>query len=164
MRKFAKIILLDDETKKEINLLGPEPLTDDFTYDIFHKNITRYPNKYIKTSLMDARLVAGIGNIYSDEILFESKILPQRTVSSLSQIDLKQIYKNIKPLLLQGINFGGDSMSDYRNIYGEKGKFQGKHKVYRRTKLNCFGKNCNGVIEREVLNGRSAHFCRGCQK
>ncbi|MBC7766945.1 DNA-formamidopyrimidine glycosylase [Arenimonas sp.] len=164
VRKFAKVILLNDETREEINLLGPEPLSEDFTYETFSKNINRYQNKYIKTSLMDQRLIAGIGNIYSDEILHESKILPERLVSSLSPIDLKIIYKNIKPILRRGINFGGDSTSDYRNIHGERGKFQGKHKVYRRTNQTCFGKDCDGTIQRKMLNGRSAHFCRMCQK
>ncbi len=163
-RKFAKVILLNDETRSEIDLLGPEPLGESFTYDTFSKNINKYQNKFIKTSLMDQRLIAGIGNIYSDEILHESKILPDRLVSSLSPIDLKVMYKNIKPILKRGIDFGGDSTSDYRNIHGERGKFQGKHKVYRRTNLTCFGKNCDGVIERKILNGRSSHFCRGCQK
>ena len=163
-RKFAKVILLDNETKKEIDLLGPEPLSDDFSYDLFSKNINKYQNKFIKTSLMDQRLVGGIGNIYSDEILHESKILPDRTVSSLSQADLKLIFKNIKPILKRGIDFGGDSTSDYRNIYGERGTFQGKHKVYRRTNQACFGKDCKGTIQRKMLNGRSAHYCRECQK
>lgn len=163
-RKFAKVILLDDGTRKEIDLLGPEPLGDDFKYETFSKNINKYQNKFIKTSLMDQRLVSGIGNIYSDEILHESKILPDRVVSSLSPADLKTIYKNIKPILKRGIDFGGDSTSDYRNIHGERGKFQGKHKVYRRTNQACFGKDCGGIIQRKMLNGRSAHFCRECQR
>jgi formamidopyrimidine-DNA glycosylase len=163
-RKFAKVILLDNETRKGLRLLGPEPMNDDFTLDVFSENINRWPNKYIKTALMDPKLVVGIGNIYSDEILHEAKILPERTVSSLSKTDLKSIYKNIKPLLLRGIDFGGDSMSDYRNIYGEKGRFQAKHKVYRRKGEQCVGRGCVGIIERTMVNGRSAHFCRVCQK
>ena len=91
-RKFAKVILLDDKTRKGIDLFGPEPLHDDFTYEVFFKNINRYQNKYIKTSLMDVRLLAGIGNIYSDEILHLAKVLPNRTVSSLSSVDFKNIY------------------------------------------------------------------------
>ncbi len=163
-RKFAKVILLDDETHREIDLLGPEPLGDDFTLNVFSKNINRWENKYIKTALMDPRLVAGIGNIYSDEILHEAKVLPERSVSSLSESEMKNIYKNIKPLLLRGIDFGGDSMSDYRNIYGEKGRFQAKHKVYRRKGETCMGRGCVGIVERTIVNGRSAHFCRMCQK
>ena len=163
-RKFAKVILLDDETHREIELLGPEPLGDDFTLNVFSKNINRWENKYIKTALMDPRLVAGIGNIYSDEILHEAKVLPERSVSSLSESEMKNIYKNIKPLLLRGIDFGGDSMSDYRNIYGEKGRFQAKHKVYRRKGETCIGRGCVGIVERTIVNGRSAHFCRMCQK
>lgn len=163
-RKFAKVILLNDETKKEIDLLGPEPLNDDFTYEVFLKNINRWQNKYIKTSLMNQRLISGIGNIYSDEILHKAHVLPERVISSLSPTQMKNIYKNIKPILLQGIDFGGDSTSDYRNIYGERGQFQAKHKVYRRKGEKCLNKGCKGFIERSVLNGRSAHYCRECQQ
>ncbi len=163
-RKFAKITLIDEKIKQELENTGPEPLNDDFTYDLFKKNINKYPNKFIKTSLMDTRLIAGIGNIYSDEILHISKVLPNRKVNSLSDTEFKNIYKNIKPLLLKGIDFGGDSMSDYRNIYGEKGRFQGKHKVYKRKGEQCVGRGCTGIIERIVLNSRSSHYCPTCQK
>ena len=162
-RKFAKVMLIDDKTRKEIDLLGPEPFSDEFSFSLFHTNINRWENKYIKTALMDQRLIAGIGNIYSDEILHESKVLPDRKVSSLSPVEFKMIYKNIHPILSRGIDFGGDSTSDYRNIHGERGAFQGSHKVYRRTKENCFRKNCGGTIHRKVLNSRSAHYCPTCQ-
>lgn len=163
-RKFAKVTLVDEDLHKELKQIGPEPLDDNFTYNVFHKNINRYPNKFIKTSLMDTRLVAGIGNIYSDEILHKSKILPNRKVSSLNEKELKEIYKNIKILLNKGIELGGDSMSDYRNIYGQKGGFQNTHKVYRRNKEKCLNKSCDGIIQRQILDGRSSHFCIRCQK
>ncbi len=163
-RKFAKVTLINEKTKEELKQIGLEPLDENFTHDLFLKNINRWPNKFIKTALMDSRIIAGIGNIYSDEILHLAKVLPNRPVSSLNSKELKNIYKNIKPLLLDGINFGGDSMSDYRNIYGEKGNFQGKHKVYQRKDQSCFGRGCIGVIERIVLNGRSSHYCPKCQK
>lgn len=161
MRKFAKVVLATDES---VSHLGPEPLDETFTKIIFLERIQKYPNKAIKTSLMDQRLISGIGNIYSDEILFASRILPERSVNKLSKDELDKIYKNIKPLLLKGIDFGGDSTSDYRNIHGERGKFQSAHLVYRRNKEKCLRKGCTGVVQRKVINGRSAHFCEGCQK
>ena len=65
----------------------------------------------------------------------------------------------MKELLKMGINFGGDSMSDYRNIYGLPGKFQMHHMAYRRTGQKCLKKGCTGIIVREMINNRSAHFC-----
>jgi formamidopyrimidine-DNA glycosylase len=164
MRKFAKVTLLDDVLKNELNTLGPEPFDKKFNKNTFIKSITRFQNLAIKTALMDQRIVSGIGNIYSDEILHLAHTLPFRNVSNLSIKELESIYKHIAPILRRGIDMGGDSMSDYRNIYGEQGKFQGKHKAYRRTGLPCVYKKCSGVIERMIIGGRSAHFCRICQK
>lgn len=164
MRKFAKVTLVDDLVKKELEMIGVEPLDTAFDKKTFIENITRYPNTYIKTALMDQRLVAGIGNIYSDEILHAAKILPTRKVFELSGVELEKIFVHIVPILKAGIDFGGDSMSDYRNIYGEAGRFQGKHTAYRRTGLPCTRKSCKGVIQRQVVNTRSAHFCATCQK
>ena len=70
----------------------------------------------------------------------------------------------MKQVSKKGIDFGGDSMSDYRNIHGERGKFQNEHNVYRKAKQNCGKKGCRGVIMRKVINGRSAHFCNVHQK
>ncbi len=164
MRKFAKVTLVDETLKKELEDMGIDPFDAAFDTKIFTEKISRFPNTVIKTALMDQRLVVGIGNIYSDEILHAAGVLPYRKVSELSTQELKEIHKHIQPILRQGIDFGGDSMSDYRNIYGEQGKFQGKHKAYRRTGLPCTKKGCPGKIERKVLNARSAHFCPVCQK
>lgn len=164
MRKFAKVTLIDADLKKELDALGPEPFDVSFDKKVFATRILKYPNAYIKTALLDQRLVAGIGNIYADEILHASKIMPDRKVSELSEKELHTIHKHITPLLRAGIDMGGDSMSDYRNIHGERGEFQGKHKAYRRTGLVCTSPACKGVIERKVINARSSHFCRRCQK
>ncbi len=163
VRKFAKVALIDVKTDKTLQDIGPEPLSPAFTKSIFLERIGKYPNRVIKTTLMDQTLIAGIGNIYSDEILFAAKILPWRKVSELSKSELLTIYKNIKPVLEKGIDFGGDSTSDYRNIHGERGAFQGAHRVYRRTGQPCLRKGCKGVIGRKVIGGRSAHYCMGCQ-
>lgn len=160
MRKFAKVTLAKDDM---FDGHGPEPLTPSFTKEMFLEKIEKYPNRAIKTSLMDQSLISGIGNIYSDEILFAAKVLPWWPVGKLSKDQLSEIYKNIKPILLKGIDFGGDSTSDYRNIHGERGKFQGAHLVYRRTKETCLRKGCTGIVMRKVINGRSAHYCERCQ-
>ena len=84
---------------------------------------------------------------------------PERKVSSLKETEVKLIFKAVKETLTKGIDFGGDSMSDYRNIHGLPGKFQLHHEVYRRTGKKCKKRNCAGIIKRKIVNGRSAHFC-----
>jgi formamidopyrimidine-DNA glycosylase len=164
MRKFAKVTLVDTKTEAELELLGPEPFDTKFSQDIFISSISKRKNTFIKTALLDQTLVSGIGNIYSDEILHAAHIRPDRQVFSLTTTELASIYKHIAPILRRGIDMGGDSMSDYRNIHGERGAFQGKHTAYRRTGLPCVKKDCSGIIVRKVINARSSHFCPVCQK
>tara|TARA_B100001741_G_C16531897_1_gene589929 strand:+ start:634 stop:1551 length:918 start_codon:yes stop_codon:yes gene_type:complete len=155
MRKFAKVTLLSDEDLTDI---GPEPLEKGFTFDVFKKRVMMKPKAPIKSVLMDHTVIAGIGNIYSDEILFESGIHPESVPCAIPEDVLCTLFGNIKPLLRRGIKFGGDSTSDYRDINGKPGKFQHNHSVYRETGKKCPKKD-GGVIERKVIRGRSAHFC-----
>ena len=161
MRKFGKITLFDTKTSfnKHLNNLGPEPLDKKFDLKKFKERIFKRPNGKIKTVLIDQSIIAGIGNIYSDEILWRANVNPKRKIESLKEKELKLIFQAIKELLKKGIDFGGDSISDYRNIYGLPGKFQLYHMAYRRTGEKCKKKGCSGVIIREIINNRSAHFC-----
>lgn len=162
IRKFGKITLLDTKTmheSKHLKNLGPEPLDKKFTLDVLRERLNKKPNGKIKTVLMDQGIIAGIGNIYSDEILWRAGVHPERRVSKLKKSELKLIFKAIKEILTKGIDFGGDSMSDYRNIHGLSGKFQLHHEAYRRTREKCRKKNCKGIIIRKIINSRSAHFC-----
>lgn len=166
MRKFATVTLIKDKNNLEklFKKTGPEPLDKKFDWKVFKSCLSKKPKQKIKTTLMDQNLVAGIGNIYSDEILWASHIHPERTVLSLTDLEYKLLTKNTKLILSKGINFGGDSMSDYRNPYGLPGAFQLQHNAYRRTHLKCKRKGCSGIIQRKVIGGRSAHFCSVCQK
>ncbi len=166
MRKFAKVILFETTDRdKIIDLvgLGPEPL-DDLSLKTFKKQLSTKSTGKIKTTLMDQTVLAGIGNIYSDEILWEAGVHPERKISSLNEKEIEKMWESMKVILKSGIKMGGDSMSDYRNIYGEKGNFQNSHKVYRRTKEKCLKKGCSGIITRKVIGGRSAHYCNIHQK
>ena len=108
---------------------------------------------------MIPEVIAGVGNIYSDEALWLSDIHPEEKVKDIPDNKLKKLHKAILDVLKKGIDFGGDSMSDYRNILGERGTFQGQHNAYRKTGSPCKKKGCNGEIIRKVVNARSAHFC-----
>jgi len=160
-RKFGKVTLIktNDKTAKHVSSLGLDALDPKMTFKVFKEKIFKKPNGRIKNVLMDQTLITGIGNIYSDEMLWMAGIHPEESVRKISESKLQKMYKVMKPLLKKGIDFGGDSMSDYRNIYGEKGLFQNKHNVYGKRGERCKKKNCNGVIIRKVVGGRSAHFC-----
>jgi formamidopyrimidine-DNA glycosylase len=166
-RKFAKVFVFD--TKKisdvsDLKKLGPEPLDKRFTYQNFKERLYKKPNGKIKTILMDQEIVSGIGNIYSDEVLWMSGICPTSLVKMISEDKLKTLFKNVIKVLRESIKVGGDSMSDYRNPNGEKGGYQEIHKVYRRTGEKCKKKNCRGIIKRVIVGGRSAHYCPIHQK
>jgi formamidopyrimidine-DNA glycosylase len=165
-RKFGTIVVEKTATlhTERLSHLGPEPLETSFTQTEFEKRIMKSPTRAIKTVLMDQSIIAGIGNIYSDEMLHRAHTLPTRTPKSLSSREIKLLFTAMKEVLLKGIDFGGDSTSDYRNIHGERGAFHSNHLVYLRTKEKCLTKNCKGVIEKKTIGGRSAHFCMMCQK
>lgn len=162
LRKFAKVELLE---KKEIeNLeknLGPEPLEKDFSFQKF-KEIFKQKRGKIKEILMDQKTIAGIGNIYSDEILFKAKIHPQKELKDIKENDLKRIYFSMKEILKKAIILGGESISDYRKPDGKKGNFDKIRRVYRRENQPCF--LCKSKIKRIKIGGRSSYFCPHCQK
>ena len=111
---------------------------------------------------MDQNIIAGIGNIYSDEALWVSKIHPHKDISRLTEKDLKKVYQSMRRTLLKAIELGGESFSDFRRINGEKGFFDKERKVYRRTGEQC--SRCGTIIQKVKIVGRSAHFCPKCQR
>ncbi|NCU28554.1 MAG: bifunctional DNA-formamidopyrimidine glycosylase/DNA-(apurinic or apyrimidinic site) lyase [Candidatus Moranbacteria bacterium] len=161
-RKFGKITMFKTselEKNFHLNKLGPEPLGESMTKVVFEERLKMKPKGNIKTVLMDQSIVAGIGNIYSDEILWLSDVHPESKVYKIPKEKISMMYKNMQQILKKGIDFGGDSMSDYRNIEGLRGNFQHHHNVYRLSGSLCKKKSCKGDIIRKVVNGRSAHFC-----
>jgi len=167
MRKFGKITLLDTKTiysSKHLKNIGPDPLDKKFTFENLKEKLKKKPNGKIKTILMDQTIISGIGNIYSDEILWQTGIHPERKIAKIKNVEFKKMFKIMREILVKSINLGGDSMSDYRNLSGKKGKFQLYHKVYKQTGEKCKKRNCKGIIKRKVINSRSAHYCSMHQK
>ena len=161
-RKFAKVTLIDAKTmheSKHLKDIGPEPLLKDFTLQKFKTRLFLRPKGKIKQVITDQKIVAGIGNIYADESLWRAGIHPLEQVHNITSVKLKGLFKAIKQTLSKGIDLGGDSMSDYRNIHGEKGQFQEQHHAYQKTGTKCAKRDCNGTITRIVISARSAHFC-----
>ncbi len=162
MRKFAKVYVFETKEMnktKDLKDLGPEPLEKGFTFKIFQERLLKRSNNKIKTVLMDPEIIAGVGNIYSDETLWASKIHPETKVKDVNNKKLESLYRNVINILQQSIKVGGDSMSDYRNPDGEKGRYQNSHKVYRRTGEKCSLPGCDGIIKKIKVGGRSAHYC-----
>lgn len=165
VRRFGKVFLGDTdkiENINEIGKLGPEPLDKSFTAEKF-KSLMRRKRGVIKKVLMDPFVIVGIGNIYSDEILWYAGIAPLRRVEKLTDKELALIYKNIKMILKKAIGAKGDSQQDYRTLEGKFGNYQNMQKAYQLTGEKC-QKRDGGVIKRIVVNARSAHFCPAHQR
>ena len=166
LRKFAKILLIKKEELEKIEDLkdlGPEPLAKDFTLEKLIERL-KNKNKKIKEVLMDQKVIAGIGNIYANEILWEAEINPFKLSKDLSQKEFENLYKAIRKVLSLAIKYQGSTISDemYRDIYGKEGEYGKIRKVYQREGEKCF--RCQSKILRKVQNGRSTFYCPKCQK
>ena len=167
LRKFAKVTLMDTnkiESDSDLKNLGPEPLEKNFTCQKFQEQLLKKPNAKIKQVLMDQAIVAGIGNIYSDEILWATGIHPLQKVVSITPAKIKKMYSVMRKILRYSLSIGGDSESDYRNILGQRGNFQNKTHAYGHEGESCSKPKCRGIIKRIKIASRSAHFCPVHQK
>ena len=161
VRKFGwwKQVKSPEETK-EIKQLGPDAL--DINEQEFRIKLDKRKNAKIKSLLMDQKFVAGIGNIYADEILFDAKVSPIRFAKTLNPSEAKRIFLSMGKILKAAIRVGGSSVRDYIDLEGKKGDYTKHHKVYRKTGQPC--PKCGSKIQRIKLNQRSSHFCPQCQK
>ena len=116
----------------------------------------------VKSFLMDQRRIAGIGNIYACEMLYEASVNPWRKTGSLSLREWEGIAAAAKRILKMAVACHGTSISDWRDLFGEKGDYQHELNVYARNGCPC--RRCNGMILRERLSGRGTYFCPSCQK
>ncbi|HRY82561.1 MAG TPA: bifunctional DNA-formamidopyrimidine glycosylase/DNA-(apurinic or apyrimidinic site) lyase [Candidatus Moranbacteria bacterium] len=165
LRKFGKIVLDSTEkinNLKEIKALGVDALDPKFTFQKFQEILRKKSSAKIGIILMDQDLIAGIGNIYRSEILYDAGILPERIIKSISEKDLRKIYDATKKILKKAIKMRGTSDSDYRDTSGAPGNFQKILAVYNREKRGC--KRCDTIIQRKVLGQRSVFICSKCQK
>jgi len=165
LRKFGKIRLIkksDLETDPDLIKLGVEPLTKDFSVEFFWKLTRNKKKKNIKMLIMDQDLLAGVGNIYASEALFESGINPQREAGDLSKKEVIKLHGAIVDILKKAVKLRGTSDSDYRDLSGAPGKFQKVLKVYNREGEKCPG--CKGKVERVKIGQRSTFWCKGCQR
>ena len=164
VRKFGTMELLAPElldayfvSKK----LGPEPTEQDFDLGSF-KLALKKSKKPIKTHLLDQTLVAGLGNIYVDEVLWRAKVHPSRTSNSLTAQEARKVHDETINVLGQAVEKGGSTIRTYTNAFGEDGTMQEFHQVYDKTGEAC--SRCGSIIEKIQLGGRGTHFCPKCQR
>lgn len=164
VRKFGKAVLgtvEQIENLPEILNLGPEPLDPKFKFSEFKKVISAEHRK-IKQVLTDPEVIAGIGNIYSDDILWQAKVHPLRPADRISDKDLMAMYKATRSILSKAVKLRGTSFSDFRDTGGKEGHYAGYRLVYQREDEPC--SRCGTKIKRLTVGGRSAHFCPSCQR
>jgi formamidopyrimidine-DNA glycosylase len=162
-RKFGRFQLVRTGERLELpslKRLGPEPLEDEFTPQELGRRLSQR-KVALKTALLDQTVVAGIGNIYADESLFQAGLSPLRLANSLSEDELERLYNVIRSVLQAGIDAQGTSFRDYRDANGEKGAFQEALKVYGRAGEACI--QCGRLLDKTRLGGRTTVFCPNCQ-
>lgn len=145
-------------TKQIENRFGPEALK--INLPAFKNNLKKHLLAQIKRLLMDQKFIAGIGNIYSDEILFAARVHPFRKINTLNNQEIRQIYQNIKKILKEAIQYHGTTTKDYRDAYSRQGGYVSHLKVYGREGKKCL--RCGAIIKR-IKRGRSTRFCPKCQ-
>ena len=126
--------------------------------------IFKKKKKNIKNFLLDQNFVSGIGNIYASEILFHSKIRPNRLANSLNQKEISNIIISTKFILNKAISKGGSSIRDFKNSDGNAGSFQNEFKVYNKENENCPNSSCKNKIKKLNISNRSTFYCNICQK
>ncbi len=158
--KYGKISLTKD--REYMKDLGPDVLYDQgFSLEYF-KNVVTGKNKAIKSILMDQKIVAGLGNTYTDEILYRARIHPKRKAKTLTGEEIERLFTTIKEIINRAIELGGNSEDGFQDIYGKTGKVQEKLiVVHHREGRLC--PVCGSKIEKIRLGGRDTYFCPICQ-
>jgi formamidopyrimidine-DNA glycosylase len=151
-----------EEEVPELAHLGFDPLDDQMAWTRFGEMLISRHSK-LKPLLMDQRFVAGIGNMYADEILFAAGLRHDRSSDDLTPQEIRRLYRAMVETLQEAIKHRGSSLADeqYRDLFGEIGEFQHLHNVYDRAGERC--PRCRSVIVRVKANGRSSFFCPHCQ-
>lgn len=170
IRKFGRLWLLPTAQVThlpEIQALGPEPLSKSFSFQLFRDCLKKY-HGMIKPVLLNQRCVAGIGNIYADEALFDAGIHPKTVIAKLKDTETKKIYHAVIKNLKAGVKHRGSSVGEFVNLNGQPGKHGQYLRVYGKKGKVCqkrrAGQKCSGRVGRIVVAGRGTHICPACQK
>jgi formamidopyrimidine-DNA glycosylase len=160
---FSRARLLDaDELETRLSSLGPEPLNEGFGIEYLHETLG-FRRAQIKPLILDQKVVAGIGNIYADEILFDARLHPRRKANTLSEEEWSALYEAIRRNLAAGVEHRGTTVRLYRDVLNHPGEHQNYLRVFEKHGEPC-PKACGGEVVRERVGGRPTHYCPECQK
>lgn len=163
VRKFGTMHLFKKGTEFTVMPLvdlGPEPFSTELTSAYLQGKLQKTARK-VKVALLDQRILVGLGNIYVDEVLFRSRIHPEREASSLTNEEFETLYKEIVATLSEAVERGGSTIRTYVNSQGKIGSFQERLYVYGRKGEPCV--TCGTLLEKTVVGGRGTHYCPACQ-
>lgn len=166
VRKFGFIKLYKTRfvhSSKHLILLGPEPFDKKFNFQYVQSYLKKSKTN-IKNVLMNQFFVAGLGNIYCSEVLYDCKLSPLRKVNNINSTEIKNIILSIKKVLKKAIRMGGTSIRNYINPDGKLGYFKNELMVYGRENKNCFKCKKKSIINKITQQGRSTFYCKLCQK
>ena len=162
IRRFGRLRVVPAgcyETAPTLAAQGPDALSKDFTPEVLHTRL-RQSTRTLKTQLLSQRPVAGLGNIYADEALWESGIHPARR--NLSPARCETLHRAIKEVLNRALKFGGTTLRDYRTPDASTGNFQKKLRCYGRAGHPC--PHCQTPFRKQVIDARTTTWCPRCQK
>lgn len=161
-RKFGRMEIIDKQAEyRDFHNLGVEPFSEDFNFAYVKKYLEKV-HKPIKTVLLDQRLVAGIGNIYADEILFKMGVNPNRPANQLTDANINDLIKYTNEILSAAIACGGTTIRSYTSSLGVTGRFQLSLNVHTKEGEPC--PKCGTIIQKTRVGQRGTYYCPNCQK
>ncbi len=167
-RTFGEVVVFDPDNVAveipDLAGLGPDPIADGITLPQL-RQLLRARHRQLKPLLLDQHVIAGIGNIYADEILHEARLRPDRLSDELSTTSERRLHAAMHRILVEAISAGGSTLGDaqYVDLFGTGGSYQDAHHVYGRAGERC--RTCgSGWIRRTVSAQRSTHYCPRCQR
>lgn len=163
VRRFGGFICCDSDPclVPPLVALGPEPLSEAFSPVSFYEHCRRR-KRPVKSHLLDQSVVAGIGNIYADEILFRAGVRPRKSAARLTRAECAAIVSATKTVLEEAIDAGGSTIRDYVDSEMRQGSYQFAHQVYGRAGKPC--RRCGTILKNVTVGGRSSVYCPKCQK
>jgi formamidopyrimidine-DNA glycosylase len=165
-RKFGEMFVVEadaiEDEVPELAHLGFDPVEQAVSWTRFGQALVNRSVK-LKPLLMDQKFIAGIGNIYADEILYGAGLRYDRLSDSLSTQEIRRLYRSLVETLHDAIKYRGSTLADgqYVDLHGKPGEYQEHHQVYDREGESC--RRCRAVIVRVKANSRSTFFCEQCQ-
>ena len=159
---YTRASLLDaDELEARFSVLGPDPLGDGFGADYLMETVGSR-RAQIKPLMLDQKVIAGVGNIYVDESLFDARVHPRRKANTLSGAEWEAVARAIRENIAAGIEHRGTTFSLYRDVLGRKGHHQEHLRVFMRQGKPCPG-DCGGKVVKDRVSGRATYLCPECQ-